>query len=282
MKPLLLTTLVLATAFTAACQGPRTTKETVIQRDIPAPSTGGVDLGGAQMGGVDGGGGASYRGRPIDSYRIEFFSRTEEAAGVMSAIERMATVNRMFAAVMMHIVRERSWMMIPGDLDKIPSLKMGIHVETDQVAIHKMREVWINSKLFDEMNLADRQTLLVHEVVMGVRFLEFSNEMDRCIARAAIHLLEKQTDEVYSVERKKCVNAERHRLTLGAGSNLAGSVHLTDVDNAMIRKLTSQLVNPSDELPDEDELDLWLVRSKVITPQVAKEGDAKPADASQP
>lgn len=271
MKRLFITTLWITFALTTGCQRPPSTASAGGQPNIPLgdhDTRSNRDLDdrlGADMGGVDGGGGTSYRGRPVDSYRVDILKKPEDAAGILAAIDRIAQVNPMFAAVMMHIVRERSWIMIPGDLHKIPSIKMGIHVETDQVAIHKMREIWINSRLLDEMSPVDRQTLLVHEIVMGVRFMEFTTALDRCIARNSLPLL-LRTDSAnaqFQVQRKKCISEERNRLLNGGTSELLGSVRINDADNAMIRGLTALLMDPNSSLPDSEELELWLIRSGI-------------------
>ena len=266
-RGLLFLILPLIVAAQVGCQRPRTTTEVVVQRDTPLPETGGG------MGGVDSGGGNTYKGRPLDFYRRDLFTAHDpqnpdhfdlqpELNAVLHTIHLVKKTNIPFAAAMLHILRERSWYFIGIELNRIPALSIGVQFQTDQAALQRMKEVWINSIIYKTMAPNERAGLMLHEVLMGVRLLAFTSDFDRCLANAAKHILfDDGVEDHYGEARKQCVKAERGRIQPGGYSELLGQIRLTESDYAHIRTLTDDLSKSTPKIPDADELDLWLVRA---------------------
>ena len=105
---------------------------------------------------------------------------------------------------MLHIAVARSWYMVPVTLNKLPSERIGVSFPTDQFAVQNLYEVWLDKNLFATMPAQDKATLLVHELVMGVRLLQYTDNLDQCLAKATADLFDPSRHDVYLTERKNC------------------------------------------------------------------------------
>ena len=227
-----------------ACQP----KETVIVKDsapaAPAPGT------------VDGGGANGYAGRPLESYRVDdTMAIAEVKATILPIIENLKKSFVPLAADLTFVLRERNWYMIPASLDQISSVKLGVYFPTDQLAIQNFAEVWVNSKLYEQMSATDRAKLILHELVMGVRLLEGAGSLDRCLANATISALDGSSSDAYGEKRKGCYES------YGSGQILGkGHVDVGNDDYEHIRALTSKLMATGGVL-NGAELKAWLKAS---------------------
>jgi len=253
--------LLILSLFSFGCQSQ---KEVVHDRQAPtAPQAPNIKNEGESSGTVDGAGGNGVNGRPLESYQIDsrkLVGSYEDISRVFKALEDR--VPRL-AAVMLHIVRERSWYMIPVALDKIPPFKIGAFFPTDQIALQNLQEIWFDSKLFDGMNQQDQVRILLHEILMGVRLLEFAGDLDKCLAKAAIDLIESTPKRDYSTKRSQCYKDAQANLGSQLDNLFGKKFELTEIDYSNIRYLTNFLLSDSDSL-DSGELEAWLATHRFM------------------
>lgn len=211
-------------------------------------------------GGLDaGGGGNGVNGKPLESYRVEItqlpaYQRLHEKI-LSKIVDRFPKL----AADFLHITLERSWYFVPVPLRKLPAYKIGVSFKTDQFALQKLKEIWFDKLAFDKMSEDDQETLLLHELVMGVRLLEFTNLLDRCLTGISVlRLRQTQTHmDKYKEERRKCFAVNRNAAEVGDAIGLGKAIHLEDYDYDSIRELTSTLITKTDSF-DPEEIEDWM------------------------
>ena len=184
-----ITFLIIVSGLLLSCQQ-RTENTTHITGAGPTLPTEPSGLGG----GDTVGGGSTINKKPIESNAVKVVETPAYQLRVHPLIEKMKVHYPRLAADFIHLASRRTWYFIPASLEDISSKILGTYSKTDQAALQDLNAVWFNSKLYQEMQLADQGDLLVHELVMGVRLLEFKSRYERCLAKAALLLFEVQIE----------------------------------------------------------------------------------------
>jgi hypothetical protein len=184
------------------------TKEIVHEQTVVSPSqTPGASTSSQNQGGVDaGGGGNESHGRPLESYTADI-QKNEDIAPVLNVINNLAKTAPQVAADLYHILVDRQWYMVPFSLTTIPSERLGVAFDTEQVAIQNLGEVWVDSASLMAMNKPDRSILLLHETVMGLYFMRYQSAYDECLSTAAaIIVTDSSAKSAYATARKTCAH----------------------------------------------------------------------------
>lgn len=148
--------------------------------------------GAEKLGTGDSGGGNLYKGRPIESYKIDITQLPSYKSKVAPIVEALTDLKRTangkqlsnpdLGRMFQSILTKRSWYMIPGDLEILPKERTGIAVPSEQGALQSAKEIWVNSNLFNAMFSDDQGTLILHEVLMGIRLLKFASDREQCLS----------------------------------------------------------------------------------------------------
>jgi len=251
--------LILFTAFfQTACQ-----KETVVERVIEKPPT-------TQIGGGTGdyGGGNGIDGKPLESFKINL-SNLVEGKKVNQIIETVYKIYPQLASDMKYIVEARQWFLIPVELNKIPEQVIGVGFKTEQLAIQSRREIWISDIYFSKMKSEDKVNLIIHEIMMGIRFIEFQSDLENCLSQTYKYLLMTKnefsnTDSDESIEQQKLQMHKSARKSCfdiyNQFPNLT-PLKLTEDDYSNIRDLTTKVIFEIHQLTTED-IELWLNKTK--------------------
>lgn len=238
-----------------------------------ADSTGGGN--GLELGPEKPGGGKRYAILE-DFCKDGIQKRPEFKEFIEPIIANIVKVHAPLASDLMHIVNERHWCIGPVSLDTLPGYKVGVEFETVQLARHGAREIWIDSRKLDAMeNDSRRGMTLLHEIVMGVAFMRFQNDLDKCLAEIAIMNVSPEAREHYGESRDAC-----HKRYAQAASSLAGfgrkPIKPTPEMIASIRELTIMLWTRSAILSPV-ELSTWIkVNDFRSYPEAEKSEDRKP------
>jgi hypothetical protein len=194
-------------------------------------------------GGTDStGGGNGVSGKPLESYIARDLMAQKYYEPIMSLIKVLSLEYPRLAADIYHISREREWYFVPVELDLISKKILGTYGVTEQYALQDLNKVWLNSISFEKMEPKDQSLLILHELVMGVKLLKYKSKQDKCIAKAALAVVEidentKKEDksaalERYSNEKKYC--RKTYLLIEGVQNE---QFSLTSQDYDLIRKL---------------------------------------------
>ncbi|MBC7372078.1 MAG: hypothetical protein H7326_10960 [Bdellovibrionaceae bacterium] len=220
-----------------------------------APAPGGS----SGNGGVDPtGGGNGINGVSLDNYKIKIndlpaFTRIKE-----NVIARLAKRFPKLAGDLMFVAEGKTWYRIKTQLNTLPSAKIGVSFKTEQFALQNVSEIWINDLIYVDMKDRDQDGLILHEMVMGVRLLEFANELDRCLASVEYFKLDPATAESYPEKRRECFKKNKLASDLGqAAMGLGRTIKLEDFDYFSIRTLTAQLMEEVDSI-NAEELEDWM------------------------
>jgi len=266
MKNWLLMLNILAFLGLTACQG---SKETVVEKHyvtgkdsqtglpVPPPSE--------NFGGIDGGGGGNgLEGKPLESFRVDLTQQTAFKRVRENVIEKLSARFPKLAADLLHISEERAWYIIPAELRNIPAARIGVSFKTDQIALQKLKEIWINDLLFSKMAPHEQETLVLHELVMGVRLLQFANLLDQCLVNIAAVKLNQESADKYKVARRECFKKYRNAADVGDSIGLGKDINLEDYDYETIRDITSILMTKVNTF-DAQELEDYMAARKFRT-----------------
>ena len=206
---------------------------------------------------IDGGGGIGVHGRPLDSYHIDLNVVPEFKTLLQPMLSTLQRYLPALASDLNRVITARSWYMGPFDLDQIPGNQMGVFFPTDQIAIQNLSEVWIDQKLFEPMKVEDKAVLLLHELVMGVRLLAFSDGYEQCLVKAdeAFAL----THDLAKNEKDRAVCNSSPLPDLGPAISGAPKINLSDEDYPNIRYLTEKIYDTKGAM-DDNEIKTWLYR----------------------
>jgi hypothetical protein len=234
---------ILALLSLAACQAG---KETVVERHyIPTSSDGPIPAPPkTEQGGIDGaGGGNGVQGKPLESFQVDLNSVSAFQKLRLNVINKLAPRLPRLAADLLHIAEERTWYIIPIELKKLPSFKIGTFFPTEQYALQGTKEVWMSDLYFSDMKPKDQQKLILHELLMGVRLLEFTNILDQCLVGIAVGKLPGADPDLYSENRRDCFHKNRDAADLGDSVGIGRSIELSDDDYQSIRYLAGLLID---------------------------------------
>ena len=153
-------------------------------------------------GGIDGGGGGNgVDGKSLEDFRVPLSSLESFDLVRKNVIEKMATRFPELAADLLHIAEERAWYLIPVDLRQLPPTNIGTYFPTDQIAMQSLRSVWISDKIFSKMKIENQSMLILHELMMGVRLLQYTNVLDQCLVKIDLMKLDPQQKDKYRESR---------------------------------------------------------------------------------
>ncbi len=199
-----------------------------------------------QQGGTDSnGGGNGLNGKLLESYiDRNLKSRVYYVTYLKPLIETLAAEYPYLAADMIHIASERDWYFVPAELEQISKNILGTYAGTDQYALQDLNKIWVNSILFDKMESdLDRATLVLHEMIMGIRLMQYKNTQDLCIAKAARVFVAKSDKSIEELEKYYIQKKSECRITYPIIPGLEKQkFKLHDEDYDLIRKIVSMLV----------------------------------------
>ncbi len=253
-----------------ACQGQEkvVVRETIREAPTGTGTSGGntalgAPPGSSQVGGVDSvGGGNGVNQRPLESYSVNITTLPEFKEFIAPIIETLALKHQRFAADMAHIAINRTWFLIPVELNKLPANVIGVGFadqELQQLAIQNLSSVWINSNLFEKYPSAkDRALLILHEIVMGIRLMKLKSALDNCHSEIALVGLNPERRAEHNKLRDAC--ALKYGLQSGGPGVIntsLGKIELSKEDYDNIRELVVHLSTQSENL-SQSQLDAWL------------------------
>lgn len=229
--------LILSSALLISCQGNK-----------PGSSGQPAVASREQTGGTDStGGGNGLKGRPLDSYiEKNMESKPYYINHVIPLMKALSSTYPRLAADFYHITHQRDWYFIPTELEEISRNILGTYGKTDQLALQDLNKIWIDSNKFDKMSEQDQATLVIHEIMMGVRLIKFKPKQDQCIAKAAVAAISESPAKSYSELKKAC---RRTYPTVSGIQKEKFDLNSNDYD--LIRKLVSLLDRTN---PDIDEV----------------------------
>lgn len=250
-------------AIATACT---TNKETIIiSPTSPSQST---QLPNPGMGGTDSAGGNGFDGKPLESYAANIIIKSEFTK-LKTLITNVAKVSPSYAARLLYIAKEKRWYFLATELKNIPSSLIGSALEsTEQIALQTRGEVWINTLIYGKMEQSDQTILLLHELVMGTRIMEFQDRLDDCLAAAEEYDMgvltgenSDQKEKSYRDARMAC-NLEFGGIGHAADPILQQGLSLEKSDYMNVRYLVTELWNNQGKVSND--LEPWLKAKKFL------------------
>jgi len=224
------------------------------QPTLPAPRS---DMGGSHTGGGNG-----IDGRPNEAYVQDITILPEYEKYVQPRMTWLRIRLPNFANILEHITSsERLWYFTPTSLEPIESVILGVPIyggDSDQLALQDKSEIWIAKKSYEKMNLEEKAVLLMHEMVMGARLMEFQRGYDKCLALAAKDLDRNRDQDQVKENRRNC--GFQYPKAFDFGKEIVNSRELTQA----VRSLVSKLMAPNFQSLEPAELKNWLLVNNFI------------------
>ncbi len=249
--------LIATSMMLIACQGqPNEVVREIVREPMQnsQQNQGGVD---------DGGGGNGVNGRPLESFAKRIAEIPAFSPHVLPIIQKINEIHPRFASDMIHIATNRTWYLIPVELNKLPSQVVGISIsdkDLQQLALQTLSHVWINSRFFENFpgGDEDRARLLLHEIIMGIRLMKYQGSLDQCYSEIAGLALDSSRSADHRKLREAC--AQKYSLEISENSVIPGlgrRIDLSKEDYDNIRQLVVILWQEKGDV-SKVELDAWL------------------------
>lgn len=234
----------------SACGGQREIIRVGEGQTAPSQPTGSKD----SVGGADVGGGNAIQGRMIEEYVIRLPDILEYQESIFPIINLLKIHFPDLAADFLHIVESRKWYSVPVDLKTLDALKIGIPFgfATEQAALHMPEKIFIDKRIWDTMTSSSRSYLLLHEIVMGVKWLSNHEDLEKCLARAKRFLVDSGFIESsnYRDANRMCYKKYPRYFTVPT------KFKLSPQDYDSIRDIVDRL-SKADEKTDWESFILW-------------------------
>jgi hypothetical protein len=133
---------------------------------------------------VSGGGGNAIDGHMIENFAVPDISELPEFKKYISPILLSMVRGKpdVFVAYLNWTIHHKRWYFIPRELDKLPADRLALTFGSDQWARQSQSEIFIDAIQYRKKARKDQASLLLHEMVMGARFLMKRSPRDQCFA----------------------------------------------------------------------------------------------------
>jgi hypothetical protein len=176
-------------------------------------------------------------GKPLESYRVD--PRSLPAFERIKAIFNSEQLPGDLKAAFDFILDRKTWYLLPAPLSTLGSEKIAWAGNTEQGALQDFKQILLDEARWQGMNLDEQSTLLVHELLMGLKLFKFDSAYNECMAFKTAFHNNSLCNNSYSIK-------ERGRPS-----------ELTKLDYAQIRLTTTEMIKNGSELLEEDWEDLF-------------------------
>lgn len=179
----------------------------------------------------DSGGGTGIDGKVFESYIVDPTQLPAYKQHLEPLLKNIKS-KKQDGARYDQVLKMKTWYIAPVDLSKVSKDVLGVSFmksATQQIARQTQKEVWIDQRIYDQMNGNDQADLILHELVMTMYFFKFMTMSEMC-KLAALDSAEK--------ENEGCV---KDREFFDKTMPPAKAHPLTDQDNENIRFVTGWL-----------------------------------------
>lgn len=237
--------LILATtaACLSACQKPTRTKEVTWETQPNSQSQ-------VNQGGIDSGGGNGIDGRLLESFiQDPQADLGPTSTWVKSLLDRINKIYPPLAADFAHILHDRDWYFLPVKLKCLKAASIDVYVndvDLDQFALQNSKEIYFDDSLFKQATEDNRERVVLHEMVMGVMIMQFTDTYDHCMAQASEFLLTDKSK--YNSASNKCSSTYQLASLFPINKGLVSHIRLSNDDYHAVRNLTSKLFKHPDQV----------------------------------
>ncbi len=151
------------------------------------------------MGTGDGGGGNAINFKMLESHIVDPMTFSVKDR-VLKMLENTAPD---LEGKAQSVFRLKTWYMAPIKLNSIPKNVLGIEFTDDrvqQIAIQTDHEIWIDSKLYEQMSEDEQARLVLHETLMTLYTMRFKEMSEICKEVKRVGLSDCQIDKPESLD----------------------------------------------------------------------------------
>ncbi len=150
----------------------------------------------AGTGAEGGGGGNSINGKLVESF-VRDITQTKAFAEKVSPLldsldKKVPKIVKFYRDVLGRI----DWYFIPGNLKTQSESATGLPFPSDQVAVQRAREVWIDEDLYNALSIDDQAKLILHEMLLEM--LQVSGFANRFGMHETMKIVRSSTNLFYN------------------------------------------------------------------------------------
>lgn len=134
------------------------------------------------------------------------------------------------------LIGMKSWYFTDDTLKSIDKETLGVlfnEDNTQQIALNKKKEIWIDNKIFSKMKEQYQADLIIHEIVMNLYFIKYYSLYDICIIGKEMGLYDESEKNNLTCEQVKNIKYFQTKQ----------SMVLKEDDYQNIRRVTSWFIN---------------------------------------
>lgn len=134
------------------------------------------------------------------------------------------------------LIRMKSWYFTDDTLKSLDKETLGVLFSEDnsqQIALNKKKEIWIDNKIFSRMKESHQADLIIHEIVMNLYFLKYYSFYDLCIIGKEMGQYNENEENNLTCEQIKNIKLFQTKQ----------SMVLKEDDYQNIRRVTSWFIN---------------------------------------
>jgi hypothetical protein len=179
---------------------------------------------------ISGGGGNGCEGRVVESYARRIEALTEYRLYIQPTLRVMARGGDPLAAYLKWAAHEKTWFFVPCELQRLSAEQTGLAFarSAEQLALHGENGIFIDVKKYEQKSSRDRASLLLHEMVMGARWLMKKSPEDQCRA-------------LTTTDSRLCADPDLMAIARSSGRPVAERIQMDADDHDAIRSLTAFL-----------------------------------------
>ncbi len=131
----------------------------------------------------DGGGGDTYNGKLIESFKTDITKLDEykkHIEPILAKISPGRSVKEIFTLRDMIEPNNKRWFFVDCKLQDVPKAKKGLYMDSFQTAFQNGQEVFVDANSYAKMDSENRAQLLLHEMLMGLYLKNSISTFELC------------------------------------------------------------------------------------------------------
>lgn len=176
------------------------------------------------QGTVDSGGGAGFKGRPLEGHRKDITTFPEFKKWVEPILRSIGRMHPSHQSLFVYIVKERTWLFLDAPVPKISNDRQSTPYTIDQWAVQNSKEIQMSNEY--KGSEEDRAKILLHEIFVGLKIMRYGSYNEYCFA--------------FAPDRKLCAGSRE--------TPIDKNYKLNDVDHEDVRAMTSWLWQNHDKM----------------------------------
>ena len=136
---------------------------------------------GTAEGTITSGGGNTLDGKMTERYSQDIEKLPEYVHIIVPQLRKLSQQHAdVFVAYLQWVATNKAWYFVPVKLPSLPKERIALAFQSDQLALHSDKEIFIDKDSYAAESEQERAFLLMHEMVMGAKLLMKKTPQQQC------------------------------------------------------------------------------------------------------